>query len=96
MIIRPEEDDLAIESFDMVELTPFVQSQRQRGRSGAEGGQESEPPHDCSLLQQQAYQAGREAGIEEGKAQLQAEHDIEMKRAFELVPHKWEWPGWRR
>ena len=85
MIIRPEEDDLAIESFEMVELTPFIQGQRQRGSSDEEGSKESESPHDCSLFQQQAYQAGREAGIEEGKAQLQAENEIEMKRAFELV-----------
>ena len=39
MIIRPEEDDLAIESFDMVELTPFVQGQRQLGSSDWRRGQ---------------------------------------------------------
>ena len=84
MIIRPEEDDLAIESFEMLELTPLAPVHEQQETS-AEEDKESEPPHDCSLLQEQAYQAGREAGIEEGKAQLQAEHELEMKRAFDLV-----------
>ena len=84
-IIRHEEDDLAIESFEMLELTPFASVQEQQETSSEEENNESDPPHDCSLLQDQAYQTGREAGIEEGKAQLQAEHEIEMKRAFELV-----------
>ena len=84
-IIRQEEDDLAIESFEMLELIPFAQVQEQQESSSEEENTEAEPPHDCSLLQEQAYQAGREAGIEEGKALLQAEHEIEMKRAFELL-----------
>ena len=83
-IIRHEEDDLAIESFEMVELTPLAQVQELQ-ESSTEEGKESEPTHDCSLLQQEAYQAGREAGIEEGKAQLQTKYESEMTRAFELV-----------
>ena len=84
MIFRPGEDDLAIESFEMVELTPLAPVPEQQDPSSEED-KELEPPHDCSLLQQEAYQAGREAGIEEGKAYLQDAHDTEMKRAFELV-----------
>ena len=84
-IIRHEEDDLAIESFEMLELTPLAPVHEQQETSSEEENKEAEPPHDCSLLQEQAYQAGREAGIEEGKAQLQAEHELEMKRAFDLV-----------
>ena len=84
MIFRPGEDDLAIESFEMVELTPLAQVQELQDTS-TEEDLESEPPHDCSLLQQEAFQAGREAGIEEGKAQLQTDYENEMTRAFELV-----------
>lgn len=84
-IIRPEEDDLTIESFEMVELSPLAPGQEDQGTFSEEEDQEREPPHDCSFLQRQAYEAGRAAGIEEGKAQLRAECDAEWQRAMELV-----------
>ena len=47
--------------------------------------EESAPPHDCSVLQQQAFEAGRQAGIEAGKAQCRQEVEREMQRAMTLV-----------
>ena len=84
-IIRPAEEDLTIESFEMVELIPLAPRQDHHGKSSEEEDQEPDPPHDCSVLQEQAYETGREAGIAEGKAQIRQEVEAEWQRALELV-----------
>ncbi|MDH4192797.1 MAG: FliH/SctL family protein [Nitrospirota bacterium] len=71
------EHDEMVKSFQMVE---FVQG------GGKEPAEEA-PPHDCDALQREAFEQGRQAGIEEGRAQCQAEVEEELKKALRLANH---------
>lgn len=66
-----------VESFQMVE---FVQQ-------GAEEQVEEDPPHDCAGLQRDAYERGRQAGLEEGRAQCQIQVEEGLKKALRLGNH---------
>ena len=84
-IIRPQDGELVIESFEMAELSPLGHGRKLIASGLGQEDEESDHSHDCSQLQQQAYENGREEGVREGKAQLQAEVEVEMKRALEMV-----------
>lgn len=45
------------------------------------------PPHDCSELQRQAYESGREAGQAEGRAACQAKVQEEITHLLNLANH---------
>ena len=45
------------------------------------------PPHDCSHLQQQAFERGREAGRTEGRSACQEQVQEEIKRALKMASH---------
>ena len=85
-IIKPRDENVAVASIQMVELSRSV-SHGLRGQENGRGGQteESDASHDCSLLQQQAYESGRAAGIEEGQAQLQSEVEADRLRISNLI-----------
>ncbi len=86
-VIKSESRLLAVESFQMSELIPFSPVYRGQPENiiEEEPEPEPEPPHDCSVLQQQAFESGREAGIQEGQVQCRSEIDREMHRVFLLV-----------
>ncbi|MDH5563562.1 MAG: FliH/SctL family protein [Nitrospirota bacterium] len=66
---------LQVQEFQMVELV----------QNGARDKEKDEPPHDCSALQHQAFEQGRQKGMEEGRAECQAKVDDEFKRAIHLA-----------
>ena len=84
-VIKSENRRLAVESFEMAELIPFLARNGGQRQIPKEEDGEPEPPHDCSILQQQAFEAGREAGIEEGKAECRHEVEQERQRSIQLV-----------
>lgn len=69
-----EQED-TVKRFQMVELVHKSAKQR------AEEAQ----PHDCSELQQAAFERGRQAGIAEGRAACQAQVEEEFKKALRLA-----------
>jgi flagellar assembly protein FliH len=69
--------DETVKSFQMVELV--YKSAKQRA--------EEAQPHDCTELQRDAFERGRQAGIEEGRAQCQAQVDEELKKVLRLANH---------
>ena len=88
-VIKPNNRRIVVESFEMTELIPcfpgYGGPRLMRKEEEEEEEEESVPPHDCSALQAQAFEAGRVAGIEEGKAQCQQHVDQELKRAMTLI-----------
>lgn len=85
-IIKPRDETVAVADMQMVELSkPPSRRLNGPGHGRNEQADQSEPSHDCSLLQQQAYEAGREAGIEEGKGQLMAEIEAERLLLSDLI-----------
>jgi flagellar assembly protein FliH len=64
-----------VKKFEMAELIP----------KGARDQEEEDQPHDCSELQQQAFEQGRLKGIDEGRAQCQAKVDEQLSRAIQLA-----------
>jgi len=69
-----EQDD-TIKCFQMVELVHKTAKQR------AEEAQ----PHDCTELQRDAFERGRQDGIAEGRAQCKAQVDEEVKKVLRLA-----------
>ena len=69
------EQEASVRKFEMVELIP----------KGTRDQDEEDQPHDCSELQQQAFEQGRLKGIDEGRAQCQAEVDEQLARAIRLA-----------
>jgi flagellar assembly protein FliH len=69
-----EQND-TVQRFQMVELVHKTAKQR------AEEAQ----PHDCRELQRDAFERGRQAGIDEGRAQCQAQVEEEVKKALRLA-----------
>ena len=61
------EQEASVRKFEMVELIP----------KGTRDQDEEDQPHDCSELQQQAFEQGRLKGIDEGRAQNQIHHAID-------------------
>ncbi len=84
-VIKSESRGLAVESFEMAELIPLLPRESSQRQSHKEEEEEHEPPHDCSALQQQAFEAGRETGKAEGIAECRQEAEREIQRAVELV-----------
>ena len=66
-----------VKNFQMVELV----------RKSAKQRAEEAQPHDCTQLQRDAFERGRQAGIEEGRVQCQAQVDEELKRVLRLANH---------
>lgn len=64
-----------VQTFQMAELVP----------NGTKIQDEEDQRHDCSALQHQAFEQGRQKGIEEGRSQCQAKVEEELKRAIYLA-----------
>ncbi|MDT7041918.1 FliH/SctL family protein [Candidatus Nitronereus thalassa] len=77
-VIKEVKGSLAIESWEALDL-----DEERLARERAE--QEKEPPHDCSQLQQEAYESGVEAGRTQGRAEVQGPAEAEMARALSLI-----------
>ena len=73
-VIKDSSNGLAIENWEAVDLEA-----ERLAREQAE--KDKEPPHDCSQLQQEAFEAGMQAGLEEGRKPA----ELEMQRALSLV-----------
>jgi flagellar assembly protein FliH len=71
------EHDGMVKSFQMVE---FVQQDAQEQV-------EEDPPHDCAGLQRDAFERGRQAGLEEGRAQCQTQVEEGLRKALRLANH---------
>ncbi|GJL51436.1 MAG: hypothetical protein NPIRA01_26630 [Nitrospirales bacterium] len=87
-VIKSENQRLVVRSFEMTELIPMFMKnigQQQVSKEEQEKVEEAEMPHDCSDLQQQAFEAGRIAGIEEGTEQCRQNVEQETQRALRLV-----------
>jgi flagellar assembly protein FliH len=69
------EQEETVKRFQMVELVH--KSAKQRA--------EEAKPHDCTVLQRDAFERGRQAGIAEGRAQCQAQVEEEVKKALRLA-----------
>ena len=69
---------LAIESWEALDL-----EEERLAKERAE--KEKEPPHDCSQLQQEAYSSGFEAGLVQGRAEVQGPAEAEIQRALGIV-----------
>ncbi|MBA3613118.1 MAG: hypothetical protein H0W49_09425 [Nitrospirales bacterium] len=69
-----EQDD-TIKCFQMVELV----------RKSAKQRAEEAQPHDCTELQRDAFERGRQDGIAEGRAQCKAQVEEEVKKALRLA-----------
>ncbi len=74
-IRRPQDADELVQRFQMVELV----------EQSAEEHVEEVESHDCTDLQRQAYDQGRQDGLEEGYAQCRAQVEEEMKNAVRLA-----------
>lgn len=66
-----------VKNFQMVELV-------QRGTTERV---EEPAPHDCAELQREAFERGRKAGLEEGRAQCQIQVEEALKKALRLANH---------
>jgi flagellar assembly protein FliH len=75
------ENHNGIKEFRMAELV----SKERREQEEKAKKKESASRHDCSDLQRQAFEQGRKKGTEEGRAQVQAEVEVEFKRAIHLA-----------
>lgn len=76
------EEDTPVQNFQMAELLPKgARGQEQE----AQEEQEEDQSHDCSELQQHAFEQGRQKGIAEGRAQCQAKVEEEFKQALHLA-----------
>ena len=84
-VIKSETGRIAVQPFEMSELMPCLPGYVRQRPMLKEEEEESPPPHDCSALQQQAFERGQEAGIEAGKAQCRQQVEREMQRAMALV-----------
>ena len=85
-VIKSETQRLAVEDFEMTELIPFVPGRTApKELTQYEEEKEGELPHDCSALQQQAFDEGRKAGHEEGTAQCRHEVEQGKQQALMLV-----------
>ncbi|GJL53265.1 MAG: hypothetical protein NPIRA02_03970 [Nitrospirales bacterium] len=87
-VIKQDNQRLAVHAFEMAELIPMLvrgMDQHQRVTAEEEHVDDHDLPHDCSGLQEQAFAAGRVAGIEEGKRHCQQEVEQETRRALTLV-----------
>ena len=71
------EHDETVKSFQMVELV----------QKGAPGHAEEDHSHDCAELQREAFERGRKAGLEEGRAQCQTQVEEGLKKALRLANH---------
>jgi flagellar assembly protein FliH len=69
------EQNVGVQKFQMVELVS----------QSAWNQDEEDHAHDCSDLQQQAFEQGRLKGIAEGRAQGQAAVEEELKRIIQLA-----------
>ncbi len=77
-VIKEPSGSQAIEPWEMVDL----EAER---LAREEANKEKEPPHDCSLLQQEAFEAGVQVGIQQGRDEAKGPAEAEMKRAMDLV-----------
>lgn len=77
-VIKEPEGTLALESWEAVDL-----EEERLAKERAE--QEKELPHDCSQLQQEAYDSGVESGKQKGRAEVQGPADAEVSRALDIV-----------
>ena len=84
-VLKTENRLLPVESFEMAELIPFSPGYGVQRQIANEEEPEIEPPHDCSVLQQQAFQSGHDAGLLAGRAQCQPDIDREIQRVFLLT-----------
>lgn len=73
----PMGHDETVKSFQMVELV----------QKDAKQYAEENDPHDCVELQREAFERGRHAGIEEGRAQCQIQVEDELKKVLRLANH---------
>ena len=74
---RPVEHDDMVEKFQMVELV----------KGGTKERAEEVPPHDCGALQHDAFERGRQEGLEDGRAQGRMEVEETVKRVLRLANH---------
>jgi len=72
-VLSPELQGESVKLFPMAEL----KTRREK--------REENPPHDCSELQRQAYERGRQAGQAEGRAACQAQVDEEIAHLLTLA-----------
>ena len=77
-VIKDSVGGLAIESWEALDLEEERLAKEREEK-------EKEPPHDCSQLQQEAYDSGFEAGREKGRVEVQGPAEIEIKRALDIV-----------
>ncbi|MCA9471628.1 MAG: hypothetical protein MRJ96_12555 [Nitrospirales bacterium] len=84
-VIKSETHGLAVHAFEMTELIPLLPREMAQRLTQYDEEEDREPPHDCSALQRQAFEAGKDEGKREGTAECREEVHREMQRALGLV-----------
>jgi len=85
-VIKLNDEAVSVEAYLMEDF--FLETRKEETRASDEMALEEESghsPHDCSVLQQEAYETGHQTGIQEGETRGRAETEMEMQRAMELV-----------
>ena len=77
-VIKDSSHALAIQNWEAVDLEAERLAREQADK-------EKEPPHDCSKLQQEAFEEGMQVGLEKGRDEVRKPAEIEMQRALSLV-----------
>lgn len=77
-VIKDSSRGLAIENWEAIDLEA-----ERLAREQAE--KEQEAPHDCSQLQRDAFEAGLQAGLVQGREEVRKPAEVEVQRALSLV-----------
>ena len=77
-VIKDSSNGLAIENWEAVDLEA-----ERLAREQAE--KDKDPPHDCSQLQQEAFEAGMQAGLVQGREEVRKPAEVEIQQALSLV-----------
>ncbi|RMH05417.1 MAG: hypothetical protein D6704_09590 [Nitrospirae bacterium] len=82
-ILKNPKNKVSIEAWEALDLEEERRAKEREEQERAE--REKEPPHDCSALQREAFEAGVQAGLEKGREEMRLSAEQEMRRALELV-----------
>ena len=77
-VIKEQSDGFSIENWKAVDLEEERLAQEQAEKEKA-------PPHDCTQLQQEAFEAGVQAGLAQGREEARKPAEREVQRALSLV-----------
>gem|GEM_PF-1246158 len=85
-VIKLDDAAVPVETYLMEEFLREAPGEETSESDARAIEEEADPfPHDCTILQQEAYETGHQTGMQEGEARGRAETEMEMQRAMDLV-----------